>query len=142
MVVKQKVTLALAAVLLLALMGFGMTASAARNPEAKGIDAQELARVGIQLSTPLTPPGLTEAQVREAAKKVLPQYMQQASSVTLRRVMYGPPDSTTKQPAWMVTLDGLNIPSRGPKGIPQTFNTQLHLILDESGEPLISYTHQ
>jgi hypothetical protein len=142
MVVKKKMILLSAVVLLVGLTAFGMTATAARDTTAKGINVQELARVGIQLNTPLTAPGLTEAQVREAAKKELPVYTQQASSITVQRVMYGSPESTTKQPAWMVTLEGLNIASRGPKGIPQTVNTQMLLIIDESGQRLISYTYQ
>jgi hypothetical protein len=86
-------------------------------------------------------PKLTDAQVREAATKELPVLMKEASGVSIRRVNYGP-GTQTKQPAWLVSLDGLSIASSGPHGMAKTFNTQMHLILDDNGQRIVSYTYQ
>jgi hypothetical protein len=125
---------------LIGVLSYGL-AAAGQGPAPKGLDAAELGRVGVQLTIPVSAPKLTEAQVREATAKVLPVLMKEASGVIIRRVMYGP-GTQAKQPAWLVSLDGLNIASSGPQGMAKTFNSQMHLILDDNGQPIISYTHQ
>ncbi len=43
-------------------------------------------------------------------------------------------------PAWVFTLEGLNIPSRGPSGSPTVYAHGMHVVVDaETGEYVMSY---
>lgn len=107
----------------------------------EALDTEKLADHGIFLDPPNASRKLTEAQVLEAVALVEPVRVQEASSVSVRRVQYTDPFTEQRRVGWMVTLDGVKVPLTGRPDVKQ-FNNQLHVVVDSEGKPIFASSYQ
>lgn len=106
----------------------------------RAVDARKLEPGGIFLDAADAPRKLTEADVLAAVASVEPAKSRSASTVTVTRVQYVYHGSPQKEPGWMVTLDGIEVPLTGPTA--KKYNTELNVVVDDSGHPLFGWSHR
>lgn len=130
-----------AAVLLISavFLGYSIAHAGASSAQIKSINPEDMKKGGILLEVPAEPSTLTESRVLDAARRVKSFEMQQAKAVSARRVVYVDSITGKHQPAWMVSIDGVMVPLRGPG---KKYNTQLHLVIGEDGQPIVQFSYQ
>lgn len=101
---------------------------------------------------PRSEPAVSMEQALAEVQRVFEGQVAQATNIKARYVRFSDdmqcrefaPDDCRllyqDMPAWVFTLDGLNIPSRGPAGSPKVYSHEIHVVVNaETGEYVMSY---
>lgn len=111
---------------------------------------------GVRYDTPTAPPRITREQAIQAAKDHLgSELTAQSTQIQTRHVLFSDDHYYTqdsagqkhyhfqKVPAWIVTFEGLPLPSHGKRGSAVTFNHEAHVVINaETGEYMEMFSYQ
>jgi hypothetical protein len=120
-------------------------------PEAVGLQ-----RLGIRYETPTAASKITREQAIQAASAWLGSYWaSHASQVSAQYVLFSDDEYTAidapgrqylrfqRVPAWVVTFEGLSLPSRGPPTQPAVYSHEEHIVIDaETGIYMEAFSYQ
>lgn len=131
--------LLIAALVLVTSVGVVRSKAASTEPSID-LDSRVLETAGITLVVPKASAKVTEAQVRQAIARIEPTRVKQAKTMSVRRIMWRNLDTSEEQPAWLVTLDGVNVPLHGPaRG---KSNTQMHIVISDDAKPILAISYR
>ena len=113
-----------------------------------------LGRMRLRYGRPSSPPAVPVDKAITAARSVHGALVDEATSVEVRYALFSNDTERVEDengnqrlvlqnvPAWIVTLEGIDIPSRGPRGGGmKAHNHELHVVVDaRTGEYLRYYT--